>query len=163
MEKITFTEDQLDLAKTMAKRAEIGGKSQIRQRSSRQHNLAEDQLVGQLGELAASIALTGNEDAYVQHRQERNKNPHLGDDGTDIKSLDVKASRMRYGQDPTAYNLVVRPAERGRGKSYLPVFITNDMKHAYIMQQVTDQHLEKYGRVDPRFGNATCIQVTKGG
>jgi len=159
MKQIIFTNEQIQLAKNMAKQAEIGGVSWVRDKVSRDINLKDDQLVGQLGELAASVYLTGSIDCYIQHRTERNKNPYTGDDGTDIMEYDVKTSLMRYGQDPTKYNLLVRPRERGKNKKYLPVFISKDMMTAYIMNAVSDEELEEKGITDKRFGNAKCLNM----
>lgn len=98
-----------------SKKAEIGGRSQIRNSIQRQQNLSEDQLVGQISTFCGSMILTGSPDGYIKAREKANANPTQGDNGIDICGLpnvDIKGSLMRYSSNPLSYRLLVRPRER---------------------------------------------------
>ena len=114
---ITYTiEDNLtSLIISNAKKAEIGGTSQIRKSQDRKSSLAEDQLVGQISTYCASMILTGSPNGYIKAREKANNNPFIGDNGVDIDGLaniDIKGSLMRYSSDPLKYRLLVRSKER---------------------------------------------------
>jgi hypothetical protein len=114
---ITYTiEDNLtSLIISNAKKAEIGGTSQIRKSQDRKSSLAEDQLVGQISTYCASMILTGSPNGYIKAREKANNNPFIGDNGIDIDGLtniDIKGSLMRYSSDPLKYRLLVRSKER---------------------------------------------------
>lgn len=96
-----------------AQQAEIGGQSNIREKNGRKENMAIDQLVGQLGEYALSMYLTGSPIEYQRQRTIANTFPSLGDNGQDIFGLniDVKTSAMRNRPSPLDYTLAVRPKE----------------------------------------------------
>ena len=96
-----------------AQRAVIGGKSNIREGKDRTKNIEMDQLVGQLGEFALSMYLTGSSIEYMRQRAVANTYPDLGDNGQDIFGLniDVKTSAMRNRPSPLDYTLAVRPTE----------------------------------------------------
>jgi hypothetical protein len=102
-----------EAAALMARRAEIGGRSQIRTSGARFTSLAEDQLVGMLGHYAASVALYGNSDPYFEARAKANADPYRGDGGVDLPGeVDVKASLIRkVSRRLGDYYLPVRPAE----------------------------------------------------
>ena len=68
-----------------AKKAEIGGRSQIRNSSSRTSNLAEDQLVGQISTYCASMILTGSPEGYIQARDKANANNHPASNDGNIR------------------------------------------------------------------------------
>ena len=96
-----------------AQRATIGGKSNIREGKDRTKNIEMDQLIGQLGEYALSMYLTGNPIAYRVQREICNLYALSGDRGQDIFGLniDVKTSAMRNRPSPMDYTLAVRPTE----------------------------------------------------
>jgi len=157
---ITFdiTEELRKLAIKYAKNAEIGGKSQIFTGKERQARLAEDQLIGQLGEMFGDILQSGTTEFYIKHREECDENPFKGDGGYDLPgNIDIKCSKMRYSQDPMKYNLVVRPRERGEGKAYILALVTADEAKIHLMGQITDQQLEIIGHQDLRFGDAKVV------
>jgi hypothetical protein len=111
----TVESEFVDLVISNAKKAEIGGRSQFRNSSNRNTNLAEDQLVGQISTYCASVVLTGSSEGYIKAREKANANPLIGDGGIDIiglNNIDVKGSLMRYSNNPLNYRLLVRPRER---------------------------------------------------
>lgn len=114
--------EYVDTIISNAKKAEIGGKSQIRTTNSRNTNLAEDQLVGQISTYCGSMVLTGSPAGYIQAREKANANPTLGDNGVDIiglPNIDIKGSLMRYSTNPLNYRLLVRPKERHKNWIYV--------------------------------------------
>jgi nitrate reductase NapE component len=80
--------------------------------------LIEDQLVGQLGELALHRYM-GAEEMYFQRRAEIDKNPLVGDGGSDFGCIDVKTSLMRRSKPHELYRLAVRPRERHDESIYI--------------------------------------------
>lgn len=117
----------MPIARAHAKRACVGGKSNIRSGDDRAATLSEDQLVGQLGAMAGCLYMYGNIERYMTTRFYANQNPDLGDGGFDIPGLNVdfKASLMRASVNPLDYKLVVRPRERHEGWIYFLVLIEN--------------------------------------
>jgi len=107
---VRLTEAELGVVRDHARRAEIGGKSQVRA-DMRASTLSEDQLTAQAGEAALSKFLTGSIAAYHQTRLVREREPSRGDNGCDLLDIpiDVKTSRMRAGYQ--LYHLWVRPRE----------------------------------------------------
>jgi len=121
---VTHTVDSkfMDLIISNAKKAEIGGRSQIRGSRTRLSNLAEDQLVGQIATFCGSMILTDSPEGYIKARDIANTNPLVGDNGIDIVGLpnvDIKGSLMRYSKDPIKYRLLVRPKERHKDWIYV--------------------------------------------
>jgi hypothetical protein len=105
-----------------SKKAEIGGKSQIRNTADRIKSLNEDQLVGQISTFCGSMILTGSPQGYIQAREKANSNPTSGDGGIDIiglSNIDIKGSLMRYSTNPLNYRLLVRPRERHNNWIYV--------------------------------------------
>lgn len=118
----TILEEDTPLIISNAKKAEIGGKSQIRSNKDRSRSLSEDQLVGQISTYCASVVLTGSKQGYVEARDIANQNPTKGDNGIDIiglSNVDVKGSLMRYSSDPLNYRLLVRKKERHKNWIYV--------------------------------------------
>jgi hypothetical protein len=126
---ITIPDTYVPLISENAKKASLGGVSRIRG-GDRKTKLYEDQLVGQLCHAAGSLCLTGSIDAYVEAREEANRNPHLGDNGSDLLHLpiDVKGSLMRGGPDPLDYRLLVRPRERHDKHFYVLALLTQPIE-----------------------------------
>lgn len=103
--------------------------------------MAEDQLLGQLGQYALSVYLTGNDLAYRKARCKANQSPLKGDGGFDILGLkvDVKTSRMRYSQDALAYQLIVPPSERHPDWTYVLALIPKDCNNrVYLVGWLRD-------------------------
>lgn len=117
-----LTDDQFELALKQVRPACIGGISRIRSGDERQNSLAEDNLIGQLTNLALSLYCFGSVEPYLFSREQANVNPHNGDGGMDLPNLkiDVKGSRRRdRDRDLLSYKLPVRPAERHEGWAYV--------------------------------------------
>ena len=105
-----------------ARKAEIGGSSNIRARDDRKNKLGTDQLVGQIATYCGSVYLTGSPDGWSKARDIANANPYAGDGGVDIIGLDnvdIKGSLMRRSQNPLDYRLLVRERERHKGWIYV--------------------------------------------
>lgn len=118
----TVESEFVDLVISNAKKAEIGGRSQFRNSSNRNTNLAEDQLVGQISTYCASMVLTGSPEGYIKAREKANADPLSGDGGIDIiglNNIDIKGSLMRYSDNPLNYRLLVRPKERHKNWIYV--------------------------------------------
>lgn len=112
-----ISQPTFDRIQTHVENACIGGTSWIRG-NDRQSSLSEDQLVGQLGELALHRYM-GAEELYFQRRAEIDKNPLVGDGGSDFGCLDVKTSLMRRNKPHELYRLAVRPAEKHDDTIYI--------------------------------------------
>jgi hypothetical protein len=121
-----------------ARRAEIGGVSQIESGQARADNLSERQVTGQAAQLAFNLYQFGDVHAYRVSRWHADANPKKGDGGSDVPglNLDVKGRRMRYGDDVAEYlrsgKLPVRPKERHRDFVYVLVYVRMDVTKAYI-------------------------------
>lgn len=104
-----------------AQKASIGGTSHVRNTDQRKSSLFDDQLTGQVTMAAASFYLFGSWEKWIEERERANRTPFKGDGGTDFlgTNFDVKGSRMRYGSDPMAYRLIVRPAEAHASSMYI--------------------------------------------
>lgn len=141
----TITEEDMPLIISNAKKAEIGGKSQIRNQKDRSNSLSEDQLVGQISTYCASIVLTGDKEGYVEARNLANKNPTKGDNGVDIAGLsniDIKGSLMRYSSDPINYRLLVREKERHENWIYVLGLVPKERPYkCYIVGWAKDSDL----------------------
>jgi hypothetical protein len=135
----------VDLIISNAKKAEIGGRSQIRSCKSRASNLSEDQLVGQISTYCASMILTGSPEGYIQARDKANANPLVGDNGVDISGLpniDIKGSLMRYSNDPLNYRLLVRPKERHDNWIYVLALVPKERPYkTYLVGWANDKDL----------------------
>lgn len=127
-----------NLAQYHARKAELGGVSQVRTGVERAAALPQDQTVGQLGTLALVKYLYGTTERYLFARSAQNRTPHDGDGGQDIigANLDVKTSVMRYGQDPTKYNLCVRPRERHAEWVYVLALVPKDYEDNRVVHLV---------------------------
>jgi hypothetical protein len=138
-------EESTQLIISNAKKAEIGGKSQIRTTNKRASNLAEDQLVGQISTYCASMILTGSPEGYIQARHKANANPLVGDNGVDISGLpniDIKGSLMRYSSDPLNYRLLVRPKERHEDWIYVLALVPKERPYkTYLVGWANDNDL----------------------
>lgn len=120
MQRIVLGAEEVDLCRRNAKLACLGGRSSVRG-ADRMAALKVDQFVGQLGNAALSVYLTGGVEAYERSREEANAEPWRGDGGCDLAGLplDVKTSLMRNSRDPYDYRLIVRPAELHDGHTYV--------------------------------------------
>jgi hypothetical protein len=133
------------VAEANARAACMGGVSRIRG-DDRMATLGEDQIVGQLGQIALHRYWFGHLHLYAVSRWHANQNPELGDKGHDIPgaNVDVKASVMRRSQDPMTYNLCVRPRERHDGWVYVLALVPpnwRDSLEVYLVGWAQDQDL----------------------
>jgi hypothetical protein len=135
----------IDLIISNAKKAEIGGRSQIRQQKDRINSLSEDQLVGQISTYCASVVLTGDRVGYVKAREKANANPSKGDNGVDIiglSNIDIKGSLMRYSSDPLKYRLLVREKERHKDWIYVLGLVPKERPYkCYLVGWAKDSDL----------------------
>jgi hypothetical protein len=114
------------LCRKNAALAQIGGVSRIRSREEREATLPEDQLVGQIGECAGCIWLTGTDTSYRLSRALANDKRTQGDRGKDIpaSNIDFKGSLHRNQDLPlTAHRLSVRPHEWHENWVYFLVMV----------------------------------------
>jgi len=111
----------LNLIRANARLAELGCTSHVRGHKDRIPRLAEDQYVGQIGECALSVWLTGSADAYRRSRERANADPYAGDCGSDLPGsrIDIKTSRWRTRLPLLSHHLLVREAERHEGTTYV--------------------------------------------
>ena len=123
---IWLGQEAMDLVSGTAKRAEIGGRSRIREDADRFANLRVDQMVGQLGQLALHRYWYGHDWEYRRGRALQDKYPGIGDGGCDLPlaNVDVKASLLRSGRELLEHHLLVRPAERHEGWVYVLALVT---------------------------------------
>lgn len=120
MQKIVLGEEDVTICRAFARQACLGGRSSVRG-EDRAALLKVDQFIGQLGNAALSVYLTGDTVVYIRTREKANEAPWRGDDGCDLDGLplDVKTSLMRNSRDPYDYRLIVRPAELHDGHTYV--------------------------------------------
>lgn len=119
---VSLSGEELEVAKTNAKLCSMGGRSTVRGRASREASLLEDQVTGQVCELAFSKYWFGSITQYQQARFARNQNPRVGDGGYDFPgfAMNVKGSLRRDPNRPfEKYHLLIRPAERKQGMTYI--------------------------------------------
>lgn len=106
--------EQFLIVEKEAKKLELGGKSAIRDnRQDRMRNIRNDQIIGQCGEMALSLYLTGKIDKYIERRNELNKTLWKGDGGSDFPNLkvDIKSSRKNDRLDYLDHNFLLKPKE----------------------------------------------------
>lgn len=125
---IDLTQSEFNLAKYHATRAEIGGVSRVRDLRDRQASIGEDQLIGQLGNIAIHKYLHGHSQQYALGRYMQNKFPRSGDSGEDVlgMNLDVKTSLMRQSDNFYSYHLPVRPHEMHPNWVYVLALVKPD-------------------------------------
>jgi len=159
---------ELRYTKSMAKAAEIGGNSNIRERGDRMAKIGIDQWIGQIGQYALSLYMFGSPDKYYQQRMISNMHPTVGDNGQDIlgSNIDVKTSLMRYGLDPYKYRLAVRPKERHDGHIYILALVEPNVDKAlslivplkvYLVGYAVDNELSTEPDSDGPFSGAFTV------
>lgn len=157
----TFEGDRYLRIREMAKKAEIGGNSEVRTRDERMRKLAEDQVIGQCGEAALSMYVTGSLDKYLERREEINKNPYVGDNGFDFPFLrvDVKSSRRHDSLSLTSHNLILRPKEIKPDITYIQALVKNTGFSAivYFIGWATSGMLPKTMREEGIFAGAYVL------
>lgn len=162
----------LERAAAYAKRAEIGGTSQIRSEKDRQRTLQQDQLVGQLGQMAFCLYFTGNSNMYRLSRYWVDLDPTRGDGGSDFPgaNIDVKTTKVSEDRagDLLNFNLIVREKERHANSVYiLACAINQDVGWTVaLVGWAADKDLPKEPTTDARFapnrnGAAFVIRADK--
>lgn len=170
--ELPITQEELELAMAMSSKSEIGGESRIREKQDRMNNLRIDQFIGTgLGELAGNKYFF-SVDHYVRTREERNKNPFSGDNGSDTDGyrINYKTSRLRLHSDYMNYKLAVRSHERYKDLSYVLVAVQTynitDVNalvfgpikpKVYLVGWATDQMLDGNQETNGLFGGAFCL------
>lgn len=149
------------LAIDMAKKACIGGSSAVRQ-EDRSARLLEDQIIGQMGQMALSLYWFGTPQPYLDARAYANAHPTEGDGGSDIldMNLDVKTSLMRASDDPFSYRMLVRPRERHEGNVYILALIPKLLKvdtQVNLVGWVADHELPKNPATMGQFAGAYLV------
>lgn len=121
----TVSGPTLERIRSNAEKAWINGASHIRG-GDRSRMGPEDQLVGQLGEYAIAKYF-GVDESYFARREEINRNPYVGDGGSDLVgfNVDVKTSLMRASSNPMKYNLLVRPKELHADTAYVLALVAD--------------------------------------
>ena len=143
----TLNEQQMAVIIAMAKKAAIGGTSQIRGEEDRRNKLLQDQVVGQIGQYVGSLWLYGSSDPYMQSRWQANQNPTIGDGGSDIlgSNIDFKTSAARKTDRPLLnYNLLVRPRELHENWVYILILVsalTKQQAQAHMIGWASDKML----------------------
>jgi len=123
---IKFPKVDIAVARRNARKASLGGVSRMRDREEREAFLGIDQLVGQLGQIAGHRWLYGHPYEYAKEREIINRNPRIGDTGSDVAcaNIDFKGSLWRYREKPLLdHHLLVRPKERHKGFVYILILI----------------------------------------
>jgi len=149
----------LSLIRANARLAELGCTSHVRGREDRIPRLAEDQFVGQVGECALSVWLTGSADAYRRSRERANADPYVGDDGSDLPGsrIDVKTSRWRTRLLLLSHHLLVREAERHEGTTYVLALARIDDQAATCHLVGWTRDLPEQPSQDHRFAGAYAV------
>jgi hypothetical protein len=141
----TIESKNISIILSNAKKAEIGGCSQIRNDYHRMKHISEDQLVGQISTYCGSIILTGSQHGYIQARELANKNPFNGDGGVDIiglNNIDIKGSLMRYSNNPLKYRLLIRPKERHKNWIYVLGLVPKERPYkCHLVGWINDSEL----------------------
>lgn len=164
---IEFTEEQIQKCKARAENACIGGRSNVHSnREDRNSNLNENQLCGQLGEMALSIFLTGSTDAYEEARDKADANPTEGDDGYDLLEFRVnaKASFMRSkSRRMSEYHLIIPEDEASSDFCYIMMLIEcppyQSETRVHLMGCSTIQNMVK--RNKPNWNRPKYLKMAK--
>jgi hypothetical protein len=118
--QVPITSSELAFLKRHAKRAELGGRSNIRG-ADRQATLGRDQLIGMVGAFAGT-KLFGDVRLFRLQRFFADLYPAIGDGGSDIPgaNVDFKSSAiLNKNKDLLSYRLAVRPKERHPDMNYV--------------------------------------------
>ncbi len=161
---ITLSQAQVELARRQATLCAINGKSNMRGAVARTEALTEDQIVGQLGQIALHLWHVGHVMDYVKGRHVQNNYPSSGDGGEDVigAQLDVKTSLMRRSANPLEYNLLVRPRERHDGWVYVLALVVPTWEtecQVHLVGWATDHQLPP-AETDGPFAGAHRIHAS---
>lgn len=173
---ITLSTTDLYHIKQRAKLTAWGGQSAIRQ-DNRQETLHTDQLIGQCGEYAGCMYLTGGNHRYYMSQLMSERlhkfDAKLGDGGEDILglNLDFKTSRQGEKTDILNHKLAVRPNEFKQGWVYmLMLVLRNDELIGFNFDKNIDVCIAGWASSDmfPKhtakqgiFEGAYCLPVKK--
>lgn len=146
MDTIILNNDKIALCAKYAKTCCMGGPGWIRSNVERKPKRRKDNIIGQMGTLAGSIFLYGEDkgtEEYIKARIKADKNPYEGDGGRDLPDLDIdiKCSHM-MNTDPLSYNFLIRPQERHENWIYIQTLaqqITKQLLFVHIMGWIRDE------------------------
>jgi hypothetical protein len=138
----------MSLIYRMAKRAELGGKTYVKERRGERE--AEYQITGQIGEYVGCKLLLGDrgEKVYRRKRFFHNIDPWKGDNGSDIQGapIDFKCSLMRnLKKSPMNYNLIINEGERHPHWNYFLLLVERyslEGALVHVMGWATDDMVE---------------------
>lgn len=169
--KVFISPNTQRLCNYYARKACIGGRSNIREGRSRMDNLHVDQFSGQLGNLAGSVFILGAEQGmskYIEAREKANENPYKGDGGVDIPGLpvDVKCSKIRNQLKKLAtYNMFIMPREVHNDWIYLQTLANREEGEedivVHIMGWAKTEDLPAEVETSGIFKGAFVIPVSK--
>lgn len=158
---VALSPRMLAMCRDNGSKAEIGGASHVRG-GDRASALAEDQLVGQVANLAYLVHHFGTARGVHEYQTLRhiaNLHPTRGDGGQDVLGLDldVKGSKLRTNLKLEEHHLLVRPSERHPGWTYVCALVESDFSAVHLMGWATDWELPEPSE-DPRFRGAHAIR-----
>ena len=158
-------EKAAELVRFFRPKIEATGKSgsHIQDTNERLKRLADDQITGQVAQLAGTLYLTGSDHTYRMQRWISMLHPHLGDEGYDIPGLqmDFKGSRLKGGKSPHDYKMLVRPQERKHKWCYAfaVVEINSNKARAYMMGWFSDEEIKCKPQSSGLFAGAHVISI----
>jgi hypothetical protein len=152
--------------RTNTRQAMVGGSTGLPMgRDERLEKLEMHQLTGLVCHAAGSLIVTKSLEAYHEQRATANASPTKGDGGSDIPGylLDIKGSLMRYGKDPSRYNLAVPVRERHRDMLYLLALMDaeNGGWRVYFPGWAAEAELPGRVGTDPRFPRSFVLPNSK--
>lgn len=145
------------LAEDYASRAALGGQSHVRDADARRAALSEDQVTGQLGQIALHLYWHGHLHLYRVGRTVQDQYPTVGDGGMDMvgTNLDVKTSLVRTALPLEKHHLLVRPAERHPDWCYVQALLTESEIH--LMGWYPDSDLDGWAATSGNFAGACAV------
>lgn len=158
--RVDFNSTEVKACQDQARTLEFGGVSFSRKSpGERQATLREDQVVGQLGELALFVWAYGKSrglQEYLKTQESKRGRGHRGDGGQDIlgHKVDIKSSLVRNNKDIFTYNLLVASREFHPGWWFVQglvwEYIPDVSATVAVMGWAKAENLLKPG-VNPRF------------
>jgi hypothetical protein len=176
MDTIILRKNEIDLCTGYARTCCIGGPGRVRSQEERDETRLPDNIVGQMGTLAVSIFLYGQDkgiDEYIKARIKADNNPYEGDGGRDLPDLDIdiKCSRMRRSKDAAkrykdtlSYNFVIPPEERHENWIYIQALsqkMTKHLAYIHIMGWIRDEDIPSYTVRSGTFEGKHLVPIPK--
>ena len=154
---------EMTMLKRKSQLAMIGGKSNIRTQQDRQDNLAEDQLIGLVGQYAFTSLHCGSAQPFLIQRWYADHHSHQGDisdiPGTNI---DVKSSRLNQTRSILKHSLVVRAKEYRENTIYVLTLVDivaeqNRLSQVYIIGWIEGGKMPPQPNRDGVFAGAYSV------